>query len=47
MFADLIARGCSFAIRALTGARALWQGCAPSSDHRVYYGNHAATGISC
>lgn len=44
MLADLIARGCSFAIRALTGARALWQGCAPSSDHRVYYGNHASHG---
>lgn len=44
MLADLVARGCSGAIRTLTGARALWQGCAPSSDHRVYYGNHASHG---
>lgn len=44
MLADLVARGCSGAIRTLTGARALWQGCAPSSEHRVYYGNHASHG---
>ncbi|MFB5205452.1 hypothetical protein ABGA94_05760, partial [Stenotrophomonas sp. 3diitr2024] len=28
----------------LTGARALWIGCAPSSERRVYYGNHASHG---
>jgi len=44
VFADLIARACSGAIRTLTGARALWQGCAPSNQHRVYYGNHASHG---
>ena len=44
MLADLIARGCSGAIRTLTGARALWTGCAPSCEHRVYYGNHASHG---
>lgn len=44
MFADLIARACSGAIHALTGARALWIGCAPSSEHRVYFGNHASHG---
>ncbi|MFT4246529.1 MAG: lysophospholipid acyltransferase family protein [Pseudomonas sp.] len=44
MFAKLIARACSGAIHVLTGARALWIGCAPSSQHRVYYGNHASHG---
>ncbi|KAG1389064.1 hypothetical protein G6F59_015693 [Rhizopus arrhizus] len=32
------------AIHVVTGARALWIGCAPSSEHRVYYGNHASHG---
>ena len=44
MFAELIARACSGAIHVLTGARALWLGCAPSSEHRIYYGNHASHG---
>ncbi|MBO9789555.1 lysophospholipid acyltransferase family protein [Xanthomonas phaseoli] len=44
MIARLIARGCSGAIRTLTGARALWRGCAPSNERRVYYGNHASHG---
>ena len=44
MLEGLIAGGCSFAIRALTGARALWRGSAPSDDLRVYYGNHASHG---
>ena len=44
MFAELIARACSGAIHVVTGARALWIGCAPSSERRVYYGNHASHG---
>lgn len=44
MFETLVARGFSGAIRALTGARALWDGCAPSAERRVYYGNHASHG---
>ncbi|NYZ61762.1 lysophospholipid acyltransferase family protein [Luteimonas deserti] len=44
MFDALLARGFSAAIRVLTGARALWDGCAPSADRRVYYGNHASHG---
>ncbi len=34
---------CSFA-RVLTGARALWKGCAPTLDQRIYYGNHTSHG---
>jgi 1-acyl-sn-glycerol-3-phosphate acyltransferase len=44
MIEGLVARACSGTIRALTGARALWQGCEPSADRRVYYGNHASHG---
>ncbi|MCD9032068.1 1-acyl-sn-glycerol-3-phosphate acyltransferase [Luteimonas sp. Y-2-2-4F] len=44
MFEALVARGFSGAIRVLTGARALWDGCAPSAERRVYYGNHASHG---
>ncbi|MFC5571479.1 lysophospholipid acyltransferase family protein [Lysobacter yangpyeongensis] len=44
MLEGLIARSISFTIRALTGARGLWRGCAPSDDLRVYYGNHASHG---
>ena len=44
MLAELIARACSGAIHVVTGARALWIGCAPSSERRVYYGNHASHG---
>ena len=32
---------CGFA-RAITGARARWQGCAPVAGPRVYYANHAS-----
>ena len=32
---------CGFA-RALTGARAMWKGCAPVAETRVYYGNHSS-----
>jgi 1-acyl-sn-glycerol-3-phosphate acyltransferase len=32
---------CGFA-RAITGARARWQGCAPIAGPRVYYANHAS-----
>jgi 1-acyl-sn-glycerol-3-phosphate acyltransferase len=34
---------CAFA-RGLTGARALWKGCAPLVATRVYYGNHTSHG---
>lgn len=34
---------CRFA-RLLTGARALWKGCAPSAVQRIYYGNHTSHG---
>ncbi|QNP41583.1 lysophospholipid acyltransferase family protein [Lysobacter solisilvae (ex Woo and Kim 2020)] len=44
MLEGLIARAISFAIRALTGARGLWRGCAPAEGLRVYYGNHASHG---
>ncbi|ALN63115.1 acyltransferase family protein [Lysobacter antibioticus] len=43
MISQWLASGFSGAIRLLTGARALWR-CAPSSDHRVYYGNHVSHG---
>lgn len=44
MLQGLIARGFSGAIRALTGARAMWEGCTPSAERRVYFGNHASHG---
>lgn len=44
MLDGLIARGFSGAIRALTGARALWDGCTPSGERRVYFGNHCSHG---
>jgi len=44
MLNGLIARGFSGTIRALTGARALWEGCDPSADRRVYFGNHSSHG---
>ena len=44
MIDALVARLLSGTIRALTGARALWEGCEPSADRRVYYGNHASHG---
>ncbi len=43
MISGLLAKGFSGAIRALTGARALWQ-CSPAAEHRVYYGNHVSHG---
>ncbi len=30
--------------RALTGVRAIWEGCAPEDVQRVYYGNHSSHG---
>ena len=44
MFARLLAGMFRFAIRALTGARALWSGSAPTDARRVYFGNHASHG---
>lgn len=44
MLDDILARGFRGAIRALTGARALWDGCEPSAQRRVYIGNHASHG---
>ena len=44
MLERLIATGFSGAIYALTGARALWRGCEPSAERRVYFGNHASHG---
>ena len=34
---------CGFA-RLLTGARAIWKGCAPAATQRIYYGNHTSHG---
>ena len=34
---------CGFA-RLLTGARAIWRGCAPAAVQRIYYGNHTSHG---
>ncbi len=34
---------CGFA-RLLTGARAVWKGCAPAAVQRIYYGNHTSHG---
>lgn len=40
----LVAAGiCAFA-RLVTGARALWKGCAPAAVQRIYYGNHTSHG---
>jgi 1-acyl-sn-glycerol-3-phosphate acyltransferase len=44
MINALVGRLLGGTIRTLTGARALWEGCAPSADRRVYYGNHASHG---
>lgn len=43
VLAGLVAGGFRFAIRALTGARAIWH-CSPSAHGRVYYGNHVSHG---
>jgi len=44
LLASLVARSiCGFA-RLLTGARALWKGCAPAAVQRIYFGNHASHG---
>lgn len=40
----IVAEGiCAFA-RLITGARALWKGCAPSAVQRIYYANHTSHG---
>jgi 1-acyl-sn-glycerol-3-phosphate acyltransferase len=44
MLERLVAGGLRFAVRSLTGARALWRNCSPSAEPRVYYGNHASHG---
>lgn len=44
MIGELIARCFSLAIHAITGSRALWLGCTPSAEHRVYFGNHSSHG---
>ncbi len=43
MLARLLADGFSFAIHAITGARAIWH-CRPSAERRVYFGNHVSHG---
>ena len=40
----LVGRGLCALTRALTGARILWQGCAPAAGPRVYYANHGSHG---
>jgi 1-acyl-sn-glycerol-3-phosphate acyltransferase len=41
---SLVASGiCGFA-RLLTGARAVWKGCAPAAVQRIYFGNHTSHG---
>jgi 1-acyl-sn-glycerol-3-phosphate acyltransferase len=40
----LVARAVVEFARLLTGARALWQGCAPIPVQRIYYGNHTSHG---
>jgi len=43
-FAGVVATAiCAFA-RGLTGARALWKGCAPVVATRIYFGNHTSHG---
>ncbi len=37
-----MASAISAVARALTGARALWRGCAPQPVQRVYFGNHSS-----
>ncbi len=40
----LLARALCGFTKALTGARILWQGCAPAAGPRVYYANHNSHG---
>ena len=40
----LVGRGLCVLAKALTGARILWQGCAPAAGPRVYYANHGSHG---
>jgi len=40
----LVARAIVAFARLLTGARALWKGCAPLPVQRIYYGNHTSHG---
>lgn len=42
MVEHLLASAISAVARALTGARALWRGCAPQPVQRVYFGNHSS-----
>ncbi|MFO1316591.1 MAG: lysophospholipid acyltransferase family protein [Burkholderiales bacterium] len=44
MLDTLVGRGLCALTRALTGARILWQGCAPAVGPRVYYANHGSHG---
>lgn len=43
MLARALAAAFRFALRAVTGARAIWR-CQPAAERRVYYGNHASHG---
>lgn len=42
MLESLVASAISAVARAVTGARALWRGCAPQPVQRVYFGNHSS-----
>ena len=44
MIAWTFRRGLILLAYVLTGARAIWSGCAPARVQRVYYGNHASHG---
>lgn len=40
LLTDTIAAGITGFTRALTGAKARWLGCGPSTDQRIYFANH-------
>ncbi|MBK6971828.1 MAG: 1-acyl-sn-glycerol-3-phosphate acyltransferase [Sterolibacteriaceae bacterium] len=42
MLESLVASAICGVARAVTGARALWRGCAPQPVQRVYFGNHSS-----
>lgn len=44
MYDTLVGRALCALTKALTGARILWQGCAPAVGPRVYYANHGSHG---
>ncbi len=44
MLDTLVGRALCALAKALTGARILWQGCAPAVGPRVYYANHGSHG---